>query len=77
MYVGVPGYNLKKLYYQILHTTSVDRYLARDTGDLASTAGAPSYQFDTLLPETTDHLQQEITDKLAHSIGESAPEGLC
>ena len=41
MDVGVPCYNLKKLYYQIRHTIYVDRYLARGTGDLASTAGGP------------------------------------
>ena len=80
MYAGVPCYNLKKVYQEVVQDMPKPRTLIgawREMREIWKKQQTdPSYQFDTPLPETAGSLHRDITDELEYSIGELAPKGL-
>ena len=87
MYVGVPCYNLKKLYEATADDMPRPRTLVEAWKEMRETwqrqKSDPDYFYDTPLPSTAHTLdsqpeinQSEDEVELAHSISELAPKGL-
>jgi len=80
MYAGVPCYNLKKLYREIASDMPSPRTMIGAWKEMRKTYKRqqedPSYQFNTLLPETAGRLPSEEHDFLGASIGDIAPDVL-
>ena len=80
MYAGVPCYNLKKLYREIADDMPETRTLVGAWREMLKVwkrqETDPSYEFDTLLPETAGYIPTDRPDDLESSIGDLAPKGL-
>ena len=80
MYAGVPCYNLKKLYREIADDMPETRTLVGAWREMLQVwkrqETDPSYEFDTLLPETAGYIPTVRPDELESSIGDLAPKGL-
>lgn len=80
MYAGVPCYNLKKLYREIADDMPETRTLVGAWREMLQVwkrqETDPSYEFDTLLPETAGYIPTDRPDDLESSIGDLAPKGL-